>query len=254
MTDSDLQKIFEGEVHTAIKNIKSDLAYLALTSKPEHAVRDAIALSLHRNPKLSGYKIARELHLIEGELQQCHPKDGGAFSKGGIDLAILDPAGEKLKLIAELKAMYSFDMVSKRHEGGGKRTICASMAKGIGHDINQTAHIAAALGIDHAYVMIIVMMPWRKSGQCKEPLHRVARYKMTKAADRIAIGESGHQDRLDACREFLNNANGFALKEGVKCELQNMQANSYGCESAYGIYFTLFPFLMKVSTKTSAPG
>lgn len=251
MVEIDISGKFVEAVSKGIDNIKKDLAYLALTSKPEHAVRDAIALSLHRDPKLEKYKVARELHLAEGELNECRDPGAGnaGFSKGGIDLAILDSYGKKLKLIAELKAMYSFDMVRSRRGRGGELTVCASMAKGISHDINQTAHIAGALGVDHAYVMAIVMMPWAESHQFEE-LERVARYKMTEPG-KIAIGESGHDERLAACRKSFQGANGFALKKGVECELLKMQPDHYKCGEAYGINFNLFPFLMKVS-KTSA--
>lgn len=257
MADLDLPRIFEGAIHSAIKKIQPDLAYLALTSKPEHAIRDAMALSLHRDSKLTEYKVARELHLTRDERWKCQGSGAGeaAFSKGGIDLAILDPQGANLKLIAELKAMYSFDVVRRSNKKGKEeRTLCASMANGIIHDIHRTAHIAAALRVDHAYVMVIVMMPWVETDLPKganEQLERVARYKMTKAADKVSTGASGHETRVKWCRRYFEDLKEFAQMEGVECKLLGLQQISYECGSAYGISFTLFPFLMKVSAKSA---
>jgi hypothetical protein len=64
----------------------SELSYLALTSKPEHAIRDRLAWALVR----SGYRVAREWR------SRC-------------DLAVLGQDGNATVAI-ELKASYTHDV------------------------------------------------------------------------------------------------------------------------------------------------
>ncbi|WP_395577281.1 hypothetical protein [Streptomyces sp. BK79] len=68
-----------------------ELAYLALTSKPELTVRDRLAWALHK--RLAGAVVAREWR----------------NSTGWIDLAVLDAAGNRPLALLELKAAYTFD-------------------------------------------------------------------------------------------------------------------------------------------------
>lgn len=65
----------------------NELAYLALTTKVEHPIRDRLAFRLHQDYD-PHFVVAREWHRI--------------------DLAVLDPDGTPAGLV-ELKAMYTFD-------------------------------------------------------------------------------------------------------------------------------------------------
>lgn len=66
----------------------NELAYLAVTTKVEAAIRDRLAFRLHQDYEPSGCIVAREWNRV--------------------DLAVLDPVGAPLALV-ELKAMYTFD-------------------------------------------------------------------------------------------------------------------------------------------------
>jgi hypothetical protein len=68
---------------------EDELAYLSLTSKAEHAVRDRLAFSLHLKLRDQGLSVAREW-------------------KDRVDLAILDAGGSPL-CIVKLKSFFSFD-------------------------------------------------------------------------------------------------------------------------------------------------
>ncbi|MFI8194403.1 hypothetical protein ACIF8T_37735 [Streptomyces sp. NPDC085946] len=68
-----------------------ELAYLALTSKPELTVRDRLAWALQT--RLAGAVVAREWR----------------NTVGWIDLAVLDTAGDSPRALLELKAAYTFD-------------------------------------------------------------------------------------------------------------------------------------------------
>lgn len=74
---------------------EGELAYLALTCKPEGVIRDRLAFWLHRELSDSGLIVSREW----------------APSRSRVDLAVLS-SGSPLALV-ELKAMYNFD-VQKR--------------------------------------------------------------------------------------------------------------------------------------------
>ncbi|MEV5384980.1 hypothetical protein [Streptomyces sp. NPDC052721] len=76
----------------------NELAYLALTSKPEHPVRDRMAWILHNG--LPGCIAARE----------WSPNGDRARS----DLAVLDASSHKPSAVVELKAAYTFDFA---HDG-----------------------------------------------------------------------------------------------------------------------------------------
>ena len=76
------------------KFMPNELAYLALTSKVEHPIRDRLAFSLHSDAKLCNkYLIAREWKRF--------------------DLAIIGSGNEPAALV-ELKAMYTFDMFAPK--------------------------------------------------------------------------------------------------------------------------------------------
>jgi hypothetical protein len=72
-----------------------ELAYLALTSKPEHAIRDRMAWALHT--RLPGCVVAREWNSPHGR----------------IDLAVLDESGTSPLALLEIKAAYTFDFTSE---------------------------------------------------------------------------------------------------------------------------------------------
>ncbi|MGX1886913.1 hypothetical protein [Streptomyces sp. NPDC055287] len=75
-----------------------ELAYLALTSKPEHPIRDRLAWLLHT--ELPGHIAAREW------------SPNGA--RGRTDLAVLDEATHEPLALLELKAAYTFDFARKQ--------------------------------------------------------------------------------------------------------------------------------------------
>ncbi|WP_431993677.1 hypothetical protein [Streptomyces albogriseolus] len=85
-----------------------ELAYLALTSKPELTVRDRLAWTLQT--RLAGAVVAREWR----------------NTAGWIDLAVLDMAGHSPQALLELKAAYTFDF------GGARQIIC--------HQLPQPTH------------------------------------------------------------------------------------------------------------------
>lgn len=77
-----------GELHSSFA--PNELAYLALTQKVEHAIRDRLAFALHRRlGENTTPLVCREWKRF--------------------DLAVLD--GETPKLLLEAKAMYTFDIV-----------------------------------------------------------------------------------------------------------------------------------------------
>lgn len=78
------------------------LAYLALTSKPEFVIRDQIALDL-QNDLWPEYQVARE----------WRPAGKGSWRS---DLAILTSHQREPVMLLEAKAMYSFDAVKKSRE------------------------------------------------------------------------------------------------------------------------------------------
>jgi hypothetical protein len=70
-----------------------ELAYLALTSKIEHPIRDRMAFHLHT-------KFAEDHFLIAREWRR-------------VDIAVISPQGNPACLV-ELKAMYTFDALERR--------------------------------------------------------------------------------------------------------------------------------------------
>lgn len=80
----------------------NQLAYLALTSKPEFVIRDQLAWRLHSYLGTDAL-VARE----------WQAKGKGAFHS---DLAVLPPNGGNPILLLELKAMYTFDAIKKNRE------------------------------------------------------------------------------------------------------------------------------------------
>ncbi|MFR9675868.1 hypothetical protein [Streptomyces sp. TR02-1] len=82
-----------------------ELAYLALTSKPELAIRDRLAWQLHK--LVPRAVVAREW------------RAPGAPGRDRTDLAVLDPAGRRPLLLLELKAAYTFDFASDHLSSAG---------------------------------------------------------------------------------------------------------------------------------------
>ncbi|GAB3659592.1 hypothetical protein [Streptomyces sparsus] len=74
-----------------------ELAYLALTSKPEHPIRDRMAWSLYED--LAGCVTAREW--------SAHG------NRDRTDLAVLDAESHEALALVELKAAYTFDFMSE---------------------------------------------------------------------------------------------------------------------------------------------
>ncbi|MEW6991513.1 hypothetical protein AADZ91_12585 [Colwelliaceae bacterium 6441] len=89
----------ESELTKALKNIKyeqDELAYLALTSKIEHTLRDKWAYGLHDNLN----KKSKDNIIVSREWHRT-------------DLALLDAKTKKAKALIEIKAIYSFDVAAK---------------------------------------------------------------------------------------------------------------------------------------------
>lgn len=87
-------KLFLQAVENLVSSFeKNELAYLSVTQKNEHAIRDRIAFLLHRELQaLNGYHVCREWRRT--------------------DLAILNNGSPAL--IVEAKAIYSFDAIQKK--------------------------------------------------------------------------------------------------------------------------------------------
>jgi hypothetical protein len=80
-----------------------ELAYLALTSKPELAIRDRLSWALQS--RLAGHVVAREWA-------------APGVARGRTDLAILDAGGRRALALVEAKAAYSFDFVRLEQRSG----------------------------------------------------------------------------------------------------------------------------------------
>lgn len=81
---------------------ENELAYLALTSKPEFVLRDQVAWDLHQH-LWPDYQVARE----------WRPRAKGAWRT---DLAILRAEDKEPLILLEAKAMYTFDAVKKARD------------------------------------------------------------------------------------------------------------------------------------------
>lgn len=99
-----------------------ELAYLALTSKPEFVIRDAIAFQLYRQLKPQGLLVAREW---------WHS-----------DIAILE--NDTPVAIIELKSMYTFDA----SKAGYQRAVVADIEKARGV-ANEGTQVFALLLVTH---------------------------------------------------------------------------------------------------------
>ena len=85
-----------GTVLRELENCESgfrpdELAYLALTSKPELAVRDRLAYRLHEKLKQDGSLVAREYHIgnrQHADIAILHGKDSGWTTKVLIELKV----------------------------------------------------------------------------------------------------------------------------------------------------------------------
>ncbi|MFE7385566.1 hypothetical protein ACFU9F_34995 [Streptomyces zhihengii] len=82
---------------------RGELAYLALTSKPELAIRDRLAWVLHH--QLTNHVIAREWA-------------APGSKRARTDLAVLDTEGRRPLVLMEAKAAYTFDFVSPEQQSG----------------------------------------------------------------------------------------------------------------------------------------
>ncbi|MFD7431204.1 hypothetical protein ACFV6Z_29755 [Streptomyces sp. NPDC059818] len=81
-----------------------ELAYLALTSKPEHPIRDRLAWVLHTS--LPGHITAREWSPYGAQ--------------GRTDLAVLNETTHEPLALVEMKAAYTFDFARKEQATVGK--------------------------------------------------------------------------------------------------------------------------------------
>lgn len=108
-----------------------ELAYLALTSKPEHAVRDRMAWVLHTG--MPGCVTARE----------WGPGGGRARS----DLAVLDEISHEPLAILEMKAAYTFDFAreSQRSAGAYLRCVADDLDKAHAAGVERTRIFALLL-------------------------------------------------------------------------------------------------------------
>ena len=99
-----------------------ELAYLALTSKPEFVIRDAIAFQLYRQLKSQGLLVAREWRRS--------------------DIAVLE--NDAPAAIIELKSMYTFDA----SKAGYQRAVVADVEKAR-RVANQETQVFALLLVTH---------------------------------------------------------------------------------------------------------
>jgi hypothetical protein len=90
---------------------RDELAYLALTSKPELPIRDRLAFCLHRTLEDKGLFVAREYHL------------GG---RKHADIAILQgkDSGMSTKVLIELKVSSFFNLDREVHPEGREGIEC----------------------------------------------------------------------------------------------------------------------------------
>ncbi|MGW0189266.1 hypothetical protein ACWDV7_26360 [Streptomyces sp. NPDC003362] len=112
-----------------------ELAYLALTSKPEHAIRDRMAWALQTS--LHGCVVAREWN----------------SPRGRIDLAVLDGSGTLPLALLEIKAAYTFDFAAE--DLGSARSYRARVAADL---VKATS--ALHMGQDSAaYALLLLTHP-----------------------------------------------------------------------------------------------
>ncbi|WP_159098777.1 hypothetical protein [Aquabacterium olei] len=232
MENEELRALFEYSVEEAINKIGTDLAYLALTSKPELAFRDAMATSLMKGTSDDLY-VAREMSLKKEE------RTSDLAQRGRIDLAITNTDGN-IRLISELKAMYTFDMKDK---SGG---VCAAMAAGILRDIERTAVAASALEIDAAYMIILVFSPSSES-DIPPNLNRVAKYNMHQRI-RVPLYEAHNKSLIRIFEEYLKG-NFRTKKKIIENTIKSIKDDGFPVGSAYGINFSLYPFVLRIDTE-----
>lgn len=241
-----MEQTFLFAVAGGIEKIHKDLAYLALTSKPEHAVRDAVALHLHHELDPSKFLVGRELHLSDAEQKRYN--ETAAKRKGGIDLAVLDANRQgkddfPAKLVAEFKAMYSFDVVKKDGE------ICKGMRSGIFSDIQRSAWVGKATKLKHAYVVVLVFLPSvAVYGEEVAMVKRIARYKMAESPARLSSPETPHVGRIRRIKEIfqagrldLDGERSFPFEL-----IYGKGDEGTSCGTAYGVGFSVYPFVLRV--------
>jgi hypothetical protein len=221
------------------KDDPGQLAYLALSSKCEHAVRDRMALIL-RQRYLGKARIARELTFSRPEKQRS--KSGfdklwqsDARGKGGIDLAVLDPAGQDVIATLELKQIYGFDFLEM-----AKRENHVEVRKAR-RDVRVQRLAAQVFGValEKCPVLLLVfdVLP-QADAEKQQPMPRVLKY------------HSGHQKRFKSSdRSWAEDAE--SILQGSFWNEETGRGNAerllkaYDCGSAEGFAVTLDAWLLQ---------
>lgn len=115
-----------------------ELAYLALTSKPELPLRDRLAWVLHS--ELKGCVVAREWHATRAD-------------RARTDLAVLDQTGTKPVALIEAKAAYTFDFA------GPERATVAKYRKWVAQDIDKARRAATGESQADLYALLLLTHP-----------------------------------------------------------------------------------------------
>lgn len=122
---------------------ENELAYLALTSKVEHPIRDRVAWALHST---------LTTHFVAREWRRC-------------DLAILETNGSPAALV-EAKAMYSYDAVSDRKMAAYRGWMVSDIAKANKLASGSSAEVFVLLLVTH-----VVGLPDAPDGVVKYRRH-----------------------------------------------------------------------------------
>ena len=128
------QELVDGLIAAATSFEPGELSYLALTSKPEHVIRDRLAWALSK----LGSRVAREW-------------------SSRIDLAVLDDEGNPLSAL-EAKATYTHDTIwgwnkdrTDKQEVVGGVTALDTLIRW------DAAKVVEVAGTDAAYILLIAM-------------------------------------------------------------------------------------------------
>lgn len=240
-----------------------DLAYLALTSKCELAIRDQVALGLHKLDSHNQWLTAREFSMSKKEkqvykteaaskiaqikwqstqgLKNANELAKKILSKGQIDLVVLNGDGNKALLCLETKAMYTFDYKNNVLQSG--------MLEGIQLDVLRSRYVASALKIQpsNCFVLVLVFDVRLSGGQTPnfERLKRVLAY--DEKLKSSLCGKSQGQSTMsvgDDLGKFLREDlfPGSTLDAG-KVESVGTEIN---CGNAFGFNVFLEMWLLRV--------
>lgn len=177
--------------------IPGELAYLALTSKVEFAIRDRLAFRLHTRLGDGPSQVAREWHRT--------------------DLAVL--SGGAPTLLLEVKAMYSFDAIDS---AVGLRNFHRQVLR------DRDKSLRPEAGSAEIYALLLVTHP---GGPCGAELDAVVKYRAgiergaKRGIDRVredaaaAVSEKFHDFRLITTRGSLDAGTAFGVPVSIDYHL-----------------------------------